>query len=86
LEASLSVEQMRQVIDPLGRATEYQYYAADEANWARRGQVKMVIAPGGYWREFDYGGAGWLVRRTVQTGESSSETTWMGFCWDISLP
>ncbi len=67
--------QVRQVMDPLGRATEYQYYAADEANWARRGQVKKVIAPGGYWREFDYGGAGWLVRRTVQTGENSSETT-----------
>ena len=63
------------MIDPLGRATEYQYYAADEANLARRGQVKRVIVPGGYWREFDYGGAGWLTRRTVQTGENSSETT-----------
>jgi YD repeat-containing protein len=67
--------QVRRVIDPLGRTTEYQYYAADEANWARRGQVKKVIAPGGYWREMDYGGAGWLTRRTVQTGENSSETT-----------
>ncbi|GIV07934.1 MAG: hypothetical protein KatS3mg019_0025 [Fimbriimonadales bacterium] len=67
--------QVRQVIDPLGRATEYQYYAADEANLARRGQVKKVIVPGGYWREMDYGGAGWLTRRTVQTGETSSETT-----------
>ncbi|GIV10110.1 MAG: hypothetical protein KatS3mg019_2201 [Fimbriimonadales bacterium] len=67
--------QVRRVIDPLGRTTEYQYYAADEANWARRGQVKKVIAPGGYWREMDYGGAGWLTRRTVQTGEITSETT-----------
>jgi len=31
--------------------------------------------PGGYWREMDYGGVGWLVRRVVQTGEASSETT-----------
>ncbi|GIV22311.1 MAG: hypothetical protein KatS3mg023_4062 [Armatimonadota bacterium] len=37
--------------------------------------MKKVIVPGGYWREMDYGGAGWLVRRTVQTGEHSSETT-----------
>ncbi|GIV06825.1 MAG: hypothetical protein KatS3mg017_0027 [Fimbriimonadales bacterium] len=37
--------------------------------------MKRVIVPGGYWREFDYGGAGWLARRTVQTGENSSETT-----------
>jgi len=67
--------QVRRVIDPLGRATEYQYYAADDGNLARRGQVKKVIAPGGYWREFDYGGAGWQVQRVVQTGETTSETT-----------
>jgi YD repeat-containing protein len=67
--------QVRRVVDPLGRATEYQYYAADEANLARRGQLRKVIVPGGYWRELDYGGAGWLTRRTVQTGENSSETT-----------
>lgn len=71
----LAYGQVRQVVDASGRATEYQYYGADEANLARRGQLKKVIVPGGYWREMDYGGAGWLVRRVVQTGETSSETT-----------
>jgi YD repeat-containing protein len=59
--------QVRRVIDALGRATEYAYYGADDTNLARRGQVKRVTVPGGYWREMDYGGAGWLVRREVQT-------------------
>ena len=47
----------------------YDYYDADDANLARRGQVRRVEAPGGYWREMDYGGAGWLVRREVQTAD-----------------
>jgi hypothetical protein len=49
----------------------YDYYDADDANLARRDQVRRVEAPGGYWRELDYGGAGWLVRREVQTADGS---------------
>lgn len=62
---------VRQVIDAMGRATEYQYYAADEADLARRGQVRRVIVPGGFWREMDYSGLGWLVSRTVRTANGS---------------
>ncbi len=73
--------QVRKVIDALGRATEYQYYAADEANLARRGQVRRVIVPGGYWRELDYGGLGWMVRREVQTASGSEVTTYTYDAW-----
>ena len=37
--------QVRKVVDALGRATEYWYYGADDANLARRGQVRRVEAP-----------------------------------------
>ncbi|CUU09929.1 YD repeat-containing protein [Armatimonadetes bacterium GBS] len=67
---------VRKVIDALGRVTEYQYYAADEANLARRGQVRRVIVPGGFWRELDYSGLGWLASRTVQTANGSETTTY----------
>lgn len=72
---------VRQVIDALGRATEYQYYAVDEANLARRGQVRRVIVPGGFWREMDYSGLGWLVSRTVQTANGSETTTYTYDAW-----
>ena len=68
--------QVRKVVDALGRATEYWYYGADDANLARRGQVRRVEVSGGYWRELDYGGAGWLVRREVQTADGSEVTTY----------
>jgi YD repeat-containing protein len=73
--------QVRKVIDALGRATEYAYYGADDTNLARRGQVKRVTVPGGYWREMDYGGAGWLVRREVQTANGSEVTTYTYDAW-----
>jgi len=73
--------QVRKVVDALGRATEYWYYGADDANLARRGQVRRVEAPGGYWREMDYGGAGWLVRREVQTANGSEATTYTYDAW-----
>jgi YD repeat-containing protein len=73
--------QVRRVIDALGRATEYAYYGADDTNLARRGQVKRVTVPGGYWREMDYGGAGWLVRREVQTANGSEVTTCTYDAW-----
>jgi YD repeat-containing protein len=73
--------QVRRVIDALGRATEYWYYGADDANLARRGQVRRVEAPGGYWREMDYGGAGWLVRREVQTANGSEVTVYTYDAW-----
>ncbi len=72
---------VRKVRDALGRATEYQDYAADEANLARRGQVKRVIVPGGYWRELDYGGLAWMVRREVQTASGSEVTTYTYDAW-----
>ena len=59
----------------------YDYYDADDANLARRGQVRRVEAPGGYWREMDYGGAGWLVRREVQTADGSEVTTYTYDAW-----
>jgi hypothetical protein len=52
------------------------YYGTDDANLARRGQVRRVEALGGYWRELDYGGAGWLVRREVQTADGSEVTAY----------
>lgn len=73
--------QVRQVRDPLGRVTEYRYYPADDANLARRGQLKRVIVPGGFWRELDYGGAGWLTRREVQTANGSEVTTYTYDNW-----
>jgi YD repeat-containing protein len=73
--------QVRRVIDALGRATEYQYYAANDSNPARRGQVRRVEVPGGYWRAMDYGGAGWLVRREVQTANGSEVTTYTYDAW-----
>jgi YD repeat-containing protein len=53
------------------------YYGAD----ARRGQVRRVEAPEGYWRELDYGGAGWLVRREVQTADGSEVTAYTHDAW-----
>lgn len=41
---------VRKVIDPMGRATQYEYYPASDANLARRGQLKRVVVPGGFWR------------------------------------
>jgi YD repeat-containing protein len=73
--------QVRKVVDALGRATEYWYYGADDANLARRGQVRRVEVPGGYWRELDYGGAGWLVRREVQTADGSEVTAYTYDAW-----
>jgi YD repeat-containing protein len=73
--------QVRKVVDALGRATEYWYYGADDANLARRGQVRRVEVPGGYWRELDYGGAGWLVRREVQTADGSEVTVYTYDAW-----
>jgi len=67
---------VRRVIDALGRTTEYWYYGADDTNLARRGQVRRVEVPGGFWREMDYGGAGWLVRREVQTANGSEATVY----------
>jgi YD repeat-containing protein len=48
---------------------------------ARRGQVKRVTVPGGYWREMDYGGAGWLVQRQVQTANGSEVTVYTYDAW-----
>jgi len=59
----------------------YDYYGADDTNLARRGQVKRVTVPGGYWREMDYGGAGWLVRREVQTADGSELTVYTYDAW-----
>jgi YD repeat-containing protein len=59
----------------------YDYYDADDTNLARRGQVRRVEAPGGYWRELDYGGAGWLVRREVQTADGSEVTVYTYDAW-----
>jgi hypothetical protein len=59
----------------------YDYYDADDANLARRGQVRRVEASGGYWREMDYSGAGWLVRREVQTANGSEVTTYTYDAW-----
>jgi hypothetical protein len=73
--------QVRKVVDALGRATEYWYYGANDANLARRGQVRRVEAPGGFWRELDYGGAGWLVRREVQTADGSEVTAYTHDAW-----
>ncbi len=73
--------QVRKVIDPLGRETVYAYYSADDPNLARRGQVREVVAPGGYWRRMDYGGAGWLVRREVQVADGSEVTTYTYDAW-----
>lgn len=72
---------LRQVIDPMKRMTEYVYYAADDAKLARRGLLKRVIVPGGFWRELDYGGAGWLTRREVQTANGSEVTTYTYDNW-----
>lgn len=73
--------QVRKVIDALNRETVYEYYPADDANLARRGQVKRVIVPGGFWREMDYGGAGWLTRRTVQVANGTEVTTYRYDSW-----
>jgi len=73
--------QVRKVIDALGRATEYWYYGANDANLARRGLVRRVEAPGGYWRELDYGGAGWLARREAQTADGSEVTAYTYDAW-----
>jgi YD repeat-containing protein len=73
--------QVRKVIDALGRATEYQYYAANDSNPARRGQVRRVEVPGGYWRAMDYGSAGWLVRREVQVANGSEVTVYTYDAW-----
>ena len=59
----------------------YDYYDADDTNLARRGQVRRVEAPGGFWRELDYGGAGWLVRREVQTADGSEVTAYTYDAW-----
>jgi YD repeat-containing protein len=73
--------QVRRVIDALGRATEYQYYAANDSNPARRGMVRRVVVPGGYWRAMDYGSAGWLVRREVQVANGSEVTVYTYDAW-----
>ena len=73
--------QVRRVIDALDRATEYRYYAANDSNPARRGMVRRVEVPGGYWRVLDYGGAGWLVRREVQVANGSEVTSYTYDSW-----
>ena len=72
---------VRKVIDPMGRETQYEYYGANDANLARRGQLKRVTVPGGFWREMDYGGAGWLVRREVQVASGSEVTSYTYDAW-----
>jgi YD repeat-containing protein len=72
---------VRKVRDPLGRETVYQYYAANDPNPARWGQVRRVEVPGGFWREMDYGGAGWLVQREVQVANGSEVTTYAYDAW-----
>ena len=65
----------------MGRETVYEYYSASDGNLARRGQLKKVTVPGGFWREMDYGGAGWLVRREVQVSGGSEVTTYTYDAW-----
>ncbi|MDW8052691.1 MAG: hypothetical protein RMJ83_09475 [Armatimonadota bacterium] len=67
--------QVRKIVDPMERTTEYVYYPTNDPNLARRGQLQRVTMPGDFWRELDYGGAGWLLTRRVQTGPNSSELT-----------
>ncbi len=58
-----------------------QLLVANPMNLAPRRQLKRVVVPGGFWREMDYGGAGWLVRREVQVASGSEVTTYTYDAW-----
>ena len=51
------------------------------ADTPRKKPTPLREAPGGYWRELDYGGAGWLVRREVQTADGSEVTAYTYDAW-----